>query len=116
MSDEVLTIKVINKYSTGWVGSVVMFKIKKSTKMIKVIRAYEQRQGVEKCSLHFIFDGKRISETDTAESIRIENDGQIDCCLPTSSGIVTAELYDLCKSDDLSLDALQEKISLLGDT
>ena len=53
MSDEVLTIKVINKYSTGWVGSVVMFKIKKSTKMIKVIRAYERRQGVEKCSLHF---------------------------------------------------------------
>ena len=114
MSVEIITIKVINKYSTGWEDSIAMFKIKKTTKLIKLVRRYEQQQGVENCSLRFMFNGAIISETHTAQQLQIENDGQIECCLPTNSGIVSTELYDLCKSDDLSLDALQEKISLLG--
>lgn len=63
-----------------------MFKIKKSTKMSKVFKAYASRKGVEEESLRFLLDGERISETDTPKMLELEDEDQIDCVLAQVGG------------------------------
>ena len=63
-----------------------MFKIKKSTKMSKVFKAYASRKGVEEGSLRFLLDGERISETDTPKMLELEDEDQIDCVLAQVGG------------------------------
>ena len=58
-----------------------MFKIKKSTKMSKVFKAYASRKGVEESALRFLLDGERISDTDTPKMLELEDEDQIDCVL-----------------------------------
>jgi len=40
----------------------VQFKIKKKTKLSKVMDAYCNKQGVDRKSLRFLFDGQRIAD------------------------------------------------------
>ena len=63
-----------------------MFKIKKSTKMSKVFKAYASRKGVEESALRFLLDGERISDTDTPKMLELEDEDQIDCVLQQVGG------------------------------
>ena len=59
-------------------GVEIHFKINKDTKLTKAIDAYCERNGIDKKSLRFIYDGKRISGDETAKSLEMENDDIID--------------------------------------
>jgi len=113
MSNESITIRVANKYLPP--SEEVQFKIRPSTPLKKVFVAYKSRIGSESnnSTFYFTFNDKRISEDDTAQQLQIEDGGQIDCVLPTNSEIVSAKLLDICNSDELTLDALQERINSL---
>ena len=51
-------------------GNEVFFKVKRSTKLSKLKRAYAERMGKPENSVRFIFDGQRIGDDDTADSVR----------------------------------------------
>ena len=117
MSAEGITIEVTNKYlSELYLGTghgTLRCKIKRSTKFKRLFNEYAKRYGVRDSTiLHFTFNGKRLSETDTADSIHIEDGGQIECFTPSEE--LFRELIDVCKSDDLSLDLLKDKVNLIG--
>ena len=112
MSDEAITIEVNNKYLN--LDDDTVFKIRRSTELSKLLIAYEQRHGINKNTFHFMFNGKRINENDTAETIQLTNDCKIYCTLPTHSAYVSYQLYDLCTSDGISLSALRDKINFIG--
>eukprot|EP00735_Rhodelphis_limneticus_P013297 TRINITY_DN690_c0_g1::TRINITY_DN690_c0_g1_i1::g.28787::m.28787 TRINITY_DN690_c0_g1::TRINITY_DN690_c0_g1_i1::g.28787 ORF type:complete len:100 (+),score=37.94,sp/P55857/SUMO1_ORYSJ/55.10/7e-31,Rad60-SLD/PF11976.3/1.3e-25,ubiquitin/PF00240.18/2.4e-08 TRINITY_DN690_c0_g1_i1:87-386(+) len=59
-------------------GNEVYFKIKKTTKMVKVIQAYCTRVGVAKESQVFLFDGERIRDDATPEELEMEDGDAID--------------------------------------
>lgn len=52
-------------------GNEVFFKVKRTTKLAKLKRAYAERMGKPENSVRFIFDGQRVGDEDTAESVRI---------------------------------------------
>lgn len=109
-NNESITIRVVNKYLLP-LEEVTSFKIKTTTKLKKVFDVYKARNIGR--IFHFTFNGERISDNDTAQTINIGDDGQIECCLSTNSEIVSAKLLDICNSDELTLDALQERINSL---
>lgn len=50
-------------------GNEVFFKVKRTTKLSKLKKAYAERMGKPENSVRFIFDGQRIGDNDTAESV-----------------------------------------------
>lgn len=54
--------------------------------MSKVFNTYAQRKGVQISSLRFLLDGERIEETQTPESLELDDQDQIDCMLEQSGG------------------------------
>lgn len=54
----------------------VFFKIKKSTQLKKVMDAFCKRTGKNQANLRFLYDGERVNETDTPESLDI-SDGDV---------------------------------------
>jgi hypothetical protein len=48
----------------------VFFKIKKSTKLNKLMRAFCERQGKDIQTVRFLFDGARVREDDTPNNVR----------------------------------------------
>ena len=67
-------------------GDEMFFKVKKETKMQKIMDAYAQRKGVSTTALRFNMDGERINPTDTPKMLELENDDQIDVLLETVGG------------------------------
>ncbi|EDP44099.1 hypothetical protein MGL_1496 [Malassezia globosa CBS 7966] len=65
VSPEQLNIKVKDAE-----GNEVFFKVKRTTKLAKLKRAYAERMGKPENSVRFIFDGQRVGDDDTAESVR----------------------------------------------
>ena len=59
-------------------GSEIFFKIKKSTQLKKLMEAYCQRQGLSNNQCRFIFDGERIKDDDTPETLEMDNGDEID--------------------------------------
>ena len=74
--NEAITIRVKDQN-----GEETMFKIKRGTKMIKVLQLYAQRKRIELGQLFFLLDGERISETETPSSLELEDEDQIDAIL-----------------------------------
>lgn len=46
-------------------GTVVHFKIKKNTPLRKLMTAYCERQGFQRSSIRFVFDGTPVGEEQT---------------------------------------------------
>jgi len=67
-------------------GSEIFFKIKKSTNLKKLMDAYCQRQGLQANSCRFIFDGERIKETDSPQTLEMENGDEIDVMVEQTGG------------------------------
>jgi small ubiquitin-related modifier len=64
----------------------MFFKVKKTTKMEKILSAYAQRRGVALTSLRFMLDGTRIKETDTPKMLELDDNDQIDVMLEALGG------------------------------
>lgn len=61
---EHLNIKVTDN------NNEVFFKIKRSTKLEKLMTAFCERQGKNVQSVRFLFDGQRVQPTDTPDAVR----------------------------------------------
>lgn len=60
---EHLNIKVTDN------NNEVFFKIKRSTKLEKLMTAFCERQGKSLNSVRFLFDGTRVQPTDTPDAV-----------------------------------------------
>ena len=62
-------------------GDETFFKVKKSTMMQQIFKAYATRKGVNRRSLKFLIDGTRIDGAETPQSLGLEDQDQVDCIL-----------------------------------
>ena len=62
-STEHLNIKVTDN------NNEVFFKIKRSTKLEKLMNAFCDRQGKDPKTVRFLFEGQRVTKDDTPDSV-----------------------------------------------
>eukprot|EP00956_Cyclotella_meneghiniana_P026739 scaffold58585_cov65-Cyclotella_meneghiniana.AAC.3 len=74
--DNTLTIRVKDQH-----GEETFFKIKASTQMGKIFRAYASRKGIDSSSLRFTLDGDEIEDYETPSTLELEDQDQIDAIL-----------------------------------
>lgn len=60
-------------------GEEIFFKIKMTTSMGKVFDVYAARKGIQAESLRFMLDGGEMLPSDTAWSLELDDQDQIDC-------------------------------------
>ncbi|KAI9503311.1 putative ubiquitin [Coemansia spiralis] len=72
-STDHINIKVVSADS-----SEVMFKIKRNTKLAKLMQAYCTRTGQALGTVRFLVDGERINADNTPESLGLEDGDAID--------------------------------------
>ncbi|KAJ2877365.1 SUMO protein smt3 [Coemansia asiatica] len=60
------------------VSAVVMFKIKRSTKLEKLMQAYCSRAGKAYGTVRFLVDGERINGDNTPDGLGLEDGDTID--------------------------------------
>uniref|UniRef100_A0A665VCF6 Small ubiquitin-related modifier n=1 Tax=Echeneis naucrates TaxID=173247 RepID=A0A665VCF6_ECHNA len=85
----------INLKVAGQDGSVVQFKIKRHTPLIKLMKAYCERQGLSMRQIRFRFDGQPINETDTPAQLEMEDEDTIDVTHATIFLLNTTNLPSL---------------------
>ncbi|KAG5450045.1 Small ubiquitin- modifier 2-A [Clonorchis sinensis] len=68
----------INLKVQGQEGSIVHFKIKKTTPLRKLMNAYCERMGYQPMSVRFIFDGNNVHDTHTPASLEMEENDTIE--------------------------------------
>lgn len=81
VNNETITLKVRNQS-----GDEMFFKVKKTTKLSKMMDAYAKRLGVPSNSLRFQLDGERIKGEDTPKMLELEENDQIDVMLEATGG------------------------------
>ena len=79
--EQQITIKVVNAE-----GAEVYFKIKRKTKLQKLMDAYCKKQGVSTSSIRFHFDGKRIEADKCVDDYEMEDDDVIDAMAEQTGG------------------------------
>ena len=67
-------------------GEEMFFKVKKTTKMEKIISAYSQRKGMAVTAFRLMFDGNRVNPTDTPKMLEMDDNDQMDAMLETVGG------------------------------
>ncbi|KAF7305237.1 Ubiquitin-like domain-containing protein [Mycena chlorophos] len=65
-----INIKVVSS-----TGEEIFFKIKKNTNLRKLRGAYASKVGKDVGTIRFLYDGERINEDDTPNSLEMEDDG-----------------------------------------
>lgn len=68
-------------------GNEVQFRIKKKTQLKKLMDAYCGRMGTSVGTYRFLFDGNRVNDQDTPESLEMEDMDVIDAVLFQQGGI-----------------------------
>jgi len=76
-----INIKVVSS-----TGEEVFFKIKRSTKLSKLQGAYANKVGKEVGSIRFLYDGTRINDDDTPNSLEMEDNDTIDVMVEQVGG------------------------------
>eukprot|EP00041_Stephanoeca_diplocostata_P009170 m.139567 g.139567 ORF g.139567 m.139567 type:complete len:110 (-) comp17632_c0_seq1:2159-2488(-) len=62
------------------------FRIKRTTKMQKLMTTYCGKQGLEQKNVRFLFDGEAIKPEDTPESLDMEDKDAIDVMQQQTGG------------------------------
>jgi len=70
---EYINIKVLGKDENE-----IHFRVKQTTQMGKLKKAYSERVGVPLGSLWFLFDGRRINDDETPKKLEMKQDDIID--------------------------------------
>ncbi|KAF9267022.1 small ubiquitin-like modifier [Marasmius fiardii PR-910] len=76
-----INVKVVSS-----TGDEVFFKIKRSTKLSKLQGAYANKVGKDVSSIRFLYDGNRITDTDTPASLDMEDNDTIDVMVEQVGG------------------------------
>ncbi|KAL2918799.1 SUMO protein smt3 [Polyrhizophydium stewartii] len=66
--------------------SEVFFKIKRTTPLSKLMNAYCERQGKQRSSVRFMFDGARVEDHATPEQLEMEDGDAIDVMVEQVGG------------------------------
>ena len=82
-SDDVESVRIEVRSITG---TRVQFKIKRSTPLGKLMKIYCKRLGQPLEAVRFLFDGCRISSTDTAVSLGLKENDVIDALIQQVGG------------------------------
>eukprot|EP00389_Voromonas_pontica_P016946 GDKH01026528.1.p1 GENE.GDKH01026528.1~~GDKH01026528.1.p1 ORF type:complete len:90 (+),score=33.97 GDKH01026528.1:133-402(+) len=67
-------------------GQEVHFRIKRSTRLEKLMQAYCQRLGQSFDAVRFMFDGDRLDKAATPTEVGLEDGDVIDAMLPQLGG------------------------------
>ncbi|PWN91640.1 ubiquitin-like protein [Acaromyces ingoldii] len=68
-------------------GNEVFFKVKRQTRLSKLKRAYAERMGKPENAVRFITaDGSRVGDDDTAETLGLEDQDEIDAMVEQLGG------------------------------
>ena len=67
-------------------GAEVYFKIRRNTALKKLMDAYCKKQGVNRQSVRFLFDGAPLDESKTPDDLEMENDDVIDAMIEQTGG------------------------------
>jgi len=78
--------KTINVKVVSSSGEEVFFKIKRTTKLSKLQGAYANKVGKDVNSIRFLYDGSRINDEDTPESLEMEDNDTIDVMVEQVGG------------------------------
>ncbi len=76
-----VSLKVVNSD-----GAEVYFKIKRGTQLKKLMDAYCKKQGVQRSSVRFLFDGHQVDESKTPDELEMEDDDVIDAMIEQTGG------------------------------
>jgi len=79
---EYIKLKVV-----GQDANEIHFRVKMTTAMGKLKKSYSERVGVPVTSLRFLFDGRRINDTDTPKQLEMEDDDVIEVYQEQSGGL-----------------------------
>mmetsp|Transcript_8403 Transcript_8403/g.34112 ORF Transcript_8403/g.34112 Transcript_8403/m.34112 type:complete len:92 (-) Transcript_8403:118-393(-) len=71
----------------GQDGQEVFFKIKKTAKLGKMMKAYAERQAIGQDSIRFVFDGMRLNENQSPAELDMEDNDEIDAFLEQVGGL-----------------------------
>ncbi|KAJ7453705.1 small ubiquitin-related modifier [Mycena galericulata] len=82
-----INIKVVSS-----TGEEVFFKIKRSTKLSKLQGAYASKVGKDVGSIRFLYDGARINDDDTPQSLDMEDNGALSLFPPFPLSALTPPL------------------------
>jgi len=82
-SDGTINVKVLSS-----TGDEIFFKIKRSTKLVKLQGAYAGKVGKDIGSIRFLYDGNRINESDTPDTLGMEDNDTIDVMVEQVGGCV----------------------------
>jgi len=80
-NSEYIKLKVVGQDSNE-----IHFRVKMTTQMGKLKKSYSERVGVPVNSLRFLFDGRRINDTDTPKQLEMENEDVIEVYQEQSGG------------------------------
>ncbi|XP_003244725.1 small ubiquitin-related modifier-like [Acyrthosiphon pisum] len=72
--DQHIRIRVITSDMTN----EVHFRLRKEVPMIRMKRAYAEKLGHNLNELRYVFDGRRITDTDTPKSLGMVNDDVVE--------------------------------------
>ncbi len=78
---ETISLRVV-----GQDGGEILFRIKSSTPLAKLMNAYCQRMAVSTKAMRFLYDGKRVNETDTASMLKMTDNDIVDAVLQQVGG------------------------------
>ena len=62
-------------------GQESLFKMRRDTPLYKLMNAFCRRHGLQRASIRFLYDGVRLDDLDTPETLGIENEDTIDAML-----------------------------------
>jgi len=80
------SVQHINLKVVGADSSEIAFKIKRTTPLSKLMAAYIQKTGQDPTSVRFLFEGTRVNDHDTPESLDMEDDDQIQVLVQQLGG------------------------------
>lgn len=82
-TEDTITLKVFNAD-----GATTTFKIKRSTKLRKLMDTYCSRMGLDINSVRFLYEGQRLATgtDDTPDDLNMEDDDQIDVMIEQTGG------------------------------
>ena len=104
---EPINITVVNQS-----GEETVFKVKKTTKMDKVFKAFAQRVGVSQNSLRFKVDGEGIRADQTPKELELEDGDMIEAYIEQVGGGIDEGSGD--DADEKADEALTLKIADQG--
>ncbi|KAH9961922.1 small ubiquitin-related modifier [Russula dissimulans] len=79
--DQTINVKVVSSS-----GEEVYFKIKRTTKLSKLQGAYANKVGKDVGSIRFLYDGARINDDDTPQTLEMEDNDTIDVMVEQVGG------------------------------